>query len=205
VADLRGKTAAIAGFGGTGDLYLRYWLTKAGLDPKTDLKITFVPFHLTLPSLINRQIDIGLIDSVLGIKAQQQYPGQLKTLFTYVDVTKDAIGNTHTNALLLLFGNAFVERDRETATRFLTGYLRTIKSIHADPKAALNQWAEASRDDAIRKLAQPVTLPDDGKVYLDAFQFEADMARKFGYLKQAMDVKTAVDNSLIDEAAARLK
>jgi len=49
VADLRGKTAAIAGFGGTGDLYLRYWVARAGVDPKADMKIIFLPFHLTLP------------------------------------------------------------------------------------------------------------------------------------------------------------
>jgi len=205
VADLRGKTAGIAGFGGTGDLYLRYWLTKAGLDPKTDLKITFVPFHLTMSALINKQIDIGLIDSVLGVRLQQQFPGQTKTLFTYVDVTRDAIKSTDTNALLLVFGTTFAERDRQTAVRFLEGYLRAIQEVRTDPKKALNDWAEASKTDAIRMLQAPVTLPADGKVYLDAFQFEADMALKFGYLKQPMKVQSAVDNSLIEEAAAHIK
>ena len=205
VGDLRGKTLGIAGFGGTGDLYLRYWITKAGINPKSDVKITFVPFHLTLPAIVNKQIDIGLIDSVLAVKAQRQHPGQTKVLFDYVDVTKDAIGNANTNALLLVFGGAFVERDRQTAVRFLEGYLRAIQSIHADPKKALSDWASASKEDAIRALTAPVTLPRDGKVYLDAFKFEADLALKFGYLKQPIDVRTAVDNSLIEEAAARLK
>ena len=61
-ADLRGKTVAIAGFGGTTDLMLRYWLTQGGVDPKADLKITFVPYHLTLPSLINKQVAAAPID-----------------------------------------------------------------------------------------------------------------------------------------------
>lgn len=89
--------------------------------------------------------------------------------------------------------------------RFLEGYLRAIEAVDADPKKALNDWAVASAEDTIRTFEAPPTLPSDGKVYLDAFQFEADMAFKFGYLKQPMDLRLAVDNSLIDEAARRLK
>ena len=205
VADLRGKSVAIAGFGGTTDLMLRYWLTRAGLDPKVDVKLNFVPFHLTLPSLINRQIDAAPIDAMLEVKARQQYPGQIKTLFNYSDVTNAALGNNHVNGLILNFGDAFVERDRETAVRFLEGYLRSIKAIDADPKKALNDWAVASSENTIRMLEATPTLPSDGKVFLDAFQFEADMSLKFGYLKQPMDLRLATDHSLIDEAARRLK
>ena len=204
-ADLRGKTVAIAGFGGTTDLMLRYWLTRAGLDPKVDVKVNFVPFHLTLPSLINRQIDAAPIDAILETRAGQQFPGQVKTLFTYADVTNAALGNNHVNGLILSFGSAFVERDRDTAVRFLEGYLRAIKAVDADPKKALNDWAAASAEDTIRKFEAPPMLPSDGKFCLDAFQFEADMAFKFGYLKQPMDLRLAVDNSLIEEAARRLK
>ncbi len=201
VNDLRGKTAGIAGFGGTGDLYLRYWLTKSGINPATDLKLTFVPFQLTLPALINNQIAIGLVNSVLGVTADEHYPGQLKTLFTYVDVTRDAIGNDHTNALLLVFGDAFVKRDRPTAVHFLEAYLQAIRAIEADPKKAIVEWAEASDNNAIRELKKPVTLPSDGKVYRDAFQFEAKLALQFGYLKSPADVNAAIDDSLLDEAA----
>jgi NitT/TauT family transport system substrate-binding protein len=205
VADLRGKTAAIGAYGGNTDLYLRYSLTKAGLDPKSDVRIVFVPFHLTLSSLINRQIDVGAIDPVQQIMAERQYPGQLKTLFTYEDVTQGAIGNSNTNGLLLVSGNAFVERDRETAVKFMEGYLRAIKAVHADPKKALDEWAMVSKNDSVRALTRPATLPGDGKVYLDELQFEADMALRYGYLKQPIDVRTAIDDSLLDEAARRLK
>jgi len=205
IADLRGKTIAIAGFGGTTDLMLRYWLSRAGIDPKTEVKLTFVPFHLTLPSLINKQIDAAPIDAMLSVKARQQFPGQTKILFTYADVTKVAIGNLHVNGLILNFGDAIVERDRETAVRFMEGYLRAIKDVHGDPKKVLSQWAAASKDDTIRQLEAPPTLPADGKIYLDAFQFEADQALKFGYIKQPMDLRQAIDHSLLDEAARRIK
>ena len=205
ITDLRGKTIAIAGFGGTTDLMLRYWLSRSGVDPKADVKVTFVPFHLTLPSLINRQIDAAPIDAMLSVKAQQQFPGQTKILFTYADVTKQALGNLHVNGLILNFGDAFIERDRETAVRFMEGYLRAIREVHADPRKVLSQWAAASKDDTIRSLEAPPTLPADGKIYLDAFQFEAEQALKFGYIKQPMDLRQAIDHSLLDEAARRIK
>jgi NitT/TauT family transport system substrate-binding protein len=201
VADLRGKTAAVGAYGGNTDLYLRYSLTTAGLDPKADIRIMFVPFHLTLSSLINGQIAVGALDPVQQMMAEKQYPGQLKTLFTYEDVTNSAVGNTNTNGLLLVSGNAFLERDRETAVRFLEGYLRAIKAVHADPKKALDEWALVSKNEAVHMLPAPATLPSDGKVYLDELQFEADMALKYGYLKQPIDLRSAIDNSLLDEAA----
>lgn len=203
--DMRGKTAIIAGFGGTTDLMLRYWLNKAGVDPKNDVTIKFVPFHLTLPSLINRQVDAAPLDCMLQIQVQEQYAGQLIPLFSYKDISNSTIGNDHVNGLLFVMGAAFIERDREAAVRFLEGYLRAIRAIHADPKAALNDWSDASSNPTIRKLPAPVAVPSDGKVYRDAFSFEAEQAHKFGYLKQRPDVTAAIDDSLLDEAAKRVR
>jgi NitT/TauT family transport system substrate-binding protein len=203
-ADLRGKTAIISGFGGTTDLMLRYWLEKGGVDPK-EITIKFVPFHLTLPSLINRQVDAAPLDCMMAIQVKEQYAGQLNPLFSYMDISSSAIGDDHVNALLLVMGSAFIERDRDTAVRFMEGYLRSIRAIHADPKAALNDWANASSNPTIGKLAEPVVLPADGKVYRDAFKFEAELAHRFGYLKQQADVASAIDDSLLDQAAKSLK
>ena len=57
----------------------------------------------------------------------------------------------------------------------------------------------------IRSLEALPSMPADGKIFLDAFQFEADLALKFGYIQQPVDVRKAVDHSLLDEAARRLK
>jgi NitT/TauT family transport system substrate-binding protein len=204
-ADLRGKTVAIAGFGGTTDLMLRYWLTQAGVDPKADLKLTFLPYHLTLPSLINKQVAAAPIDPTLSLRARQEFPGQVKKLFDYEDITKAVLGNDHVNGLILNFGGAFAERDRETAVRFMEGYLRALRAIQANPKKALADWSVASKNDVIRNLEALPSVPDDGKIFLDAFQFEADLALKFGYIKDPVDMRQAVDHSLLDEAARRLK
>ena len=203
-SDMRGKTAIIAGFGGTTDLMLRYWLEKSGVDPKKDVTIKFVPFHLTLPSLINKQVDTAPLDAMLMTQVSEQYPGQLTPLFSYKDISMATIGNDHVNALLLVMGNTFIEREREIAVRFLEGYVRSIRALHADPKGALSEWAEASSNPMIRKLPEPVTLPQDGKVYRDAFAFEAEQAHRFGYLKQPADIAATIDDSLLDEAARRI-
>ena len=203
--DLRGKTVAIAGFGGTTDLMLRYWLTQSGVDPKADLKLTFVPFHLTLPSLINRHVAAAPLDAMLQAQAGQEFPGQVKKLFDYEDITKVVLGNLHVNGLILNFGGAFIERDRETAVRFMEGYLLAIRAVHENPKKALADIAVASNNKLIRNLEKPPLVPADGKIYLDAFKFEADMALKFGYIKEPMNIQTAIDHSLLDDAARRLK
>jgi NitT/TauT family transport system substrate-binding protein len=204
-ADLRGKTVAIAGFGGTTDLMLRYWLSRAGMDPKADLKITFLPYHLTLPSLINKQVAAAPIDPTLSLRARQEFSGQVKKLFDYEDITKAVLGNDHVNGLILNFGGAFIERDRETALRFMEAYLRATKASHDNPKKALADWSVASKNEVIRSLEALPSMPADGKIFLDAFQFEADLALKFGYVQEAVDVRKAVDHSLLDEAARRLK
>src|SRR5262249_43471740 len=160
---------------------------------------------LTLPSLINKQVDTAPLDAMLSIQVQEQYAGQLRALFSYKDISTMAIGNDHVNGLLLVMGTGFVERDRAAAVNFLEGYIRSIRAIQADPKAALADWSDASSNPTIRKLPAPVTLPADGKVYADAFAFEAEQAYRFGYLKQPADVKVAIDDSLLDEAAKRVR
>jgi ABC-type nitrate/sulfonate/bicarbonate transport system substrate-binding protein len=204
-AGMRGKTAIISGFGGTTDLMLRFWLDRGGVDPKKDVTIKFVPFHLTLPSLINKQVDAAPLDCMLSIEVKEQYPDQLLPLFSYKDISGSTIGNDHVNGLLLVMGTQFIERDREGAIKLLEGYLRSIRAIHDDPKAALNDWAEASSNPTIRKLPAPVVLPADGKVYRDAFAFEAEQAFRFGYLKQKADTMAAIDDTLLDDAARRIQ
>jgi NitT/TauT family transport system substrate-binding protein len=205
VKDIKGKTATISGFAGTTDLMLRYWLEKAGIDPKTDVTIRFLPFHLTLPSLINRQVDVAPLDSALQVIADQKYPSQIRKLFSYADVTESAIGSDHVNAMILVFGTSFIKDHRDTAIRFLEGYLRSIAAIQKDPKKALEDWAAATKFDIIAKLPTPVTLPVDGKIYLDEFRFEAEQAHHFGYVNQVVTPAEAIDSSLIDEAANKIK
>ena len=73
--------------------------------------------------------------------------------------------------------------------------------MNADPKAALADWADAVGNKSLLQLPAPPKIPNDGKIYLDALQFETDMAQKFGYLQQRLDVKTVVDHTMLEDAA----
>ena len=65
VADLKGHTIAFSDPGSTsGNLFPRYALLKAGLDPNTDVKIQFAGSHTaSLLALVNGKVDAGEVNS----------------------------------------------------------------------------------------------------------------------------------------------
>ena len=205
INDLRGKKAGVNNYGGNYDIYLRYWLTKKGINSKTDLEVVIVPVPSLLPSLINRQVDLVPLAAFARSIADRRYPGQTKEIFSYDDVIKDGVGHTNNNGLLLVFSGAYIAKSRGAAVNFLEAYLRTIRVMNQDSKKALKDWSIAVKNKALMNLAAPPSVPNNGEIYLDSLQFDADQAFRFGYLKKPVDAKTVVDNSLIREAAARLK
>ena len=205
VQDLRGKIAAVNNYGGTYDIYLRYWLEKHGLDPKKDIRIDIIPVPALLPALINKQVDIAPLAAFDLSAAQERYPGQTKTLFDTGDVMKEGTGANDVNGLVLVMSDAFISQHRDTAVKFLEGYLRAIHAMNQDPKTALDEWADFVGNKALRSLSAPPVIPDNGKVYLASLQFDADEALHYGYLPQEIDVHTMVDSSLIEAAAAKIE
>ena len=203
--DMRGKKAGVNNYGGNYDIYLRYWAAKHGVDPGKDMEIVVVPVPSMLLALVNRQIDMVPLAAFQQAQVLQRYPGRLKTIFTYEDVMKDGVGSTDNNSLVLAMGDAYLQRNRATAVKFLQGYLRAVHAVNADRKKALDDWAKAVGNNALRNLPAPPVLPNDGKVYLKSLQFDADQAARFGFLDRKVDVRTMVDNSLIDAAAASMK
>jgi NitT/TauT family transport system substrate-binding protein len=203
VKDLRGKKVAIPSPASSTELYLRYWLDKNSMT-LDDLQKVTVPFAQVLPSVVNKQVDMGSIDSTQAMVAQQQYPGQIKVLFSQEDVTRDGTGSPNTNSSVLAFSDDFVQKNRPTVVAFLEAYLRAIRQVNADPKKAVQDWADVTGNAALRALPGPTVVPGDGKVYLTGLQFDADLLLKYGYLKSPMRATDLVDNSLVEEAAKRL-
>jgi ABC-type nitrate/sulfonate/bicarbonate transport system substrate-binding protein len=205
IQDLRGKTAGVSVYGNDLELYLRYWMQKNGLNPKTDIQMVLIPVPSLLPSLINKQIDVAPLAAFQGAIAAQNYPGVTKKLFDYDDVLKDAIGSTKKNGMLLVMSEGFILHQRDTAVAFLTGYLRAARAMNQDPKKALAEWADFVGNKALANLPAPPTTPNDGKVYLTSLQFDADQTLRFGYLEKAIDAASTVDDSLIEAAAAKVQ
>jgi ABC-type nitrate/sulfonate/bicarbonate transport system substrate-binding protein len=205
IQDLRGKTAGVNNYGGNYDVYLRYWLARAGLDPTKDVNILIVPVPAMVPALINKQVHIVPLAAFDQSIVAERYPGSTRTLFDFDDVMMAGIGSHDNNSIILVMSDDFVARQRNVAVRFLEGYLRAIRAMNADPRKALAGWADAVGNTALRNLRAPPTLPDDGKIYAASLQFDADQALRFGYLPAPIDVRTVVDNSLVEDAAAALK
>lgn len=205
VKDLVGKTAGVNNYGGNHDIYLRYWLKRNGLDPDKAMNITVVPVPAMVPALINKQVDVVPLAAFDQVIVAQRYPGQTKPLFNYDDVMTSKLGNRDDNGMLFVISDAYIAAHRDATVRFLEGYVHAIRVMNADPKKALDQWANAVGNQALRRLAAPPNLPDDGRIDAPALQFDADLAREFGYLKSPIDLAKVVDNSLVDQADVALK
>lgn len=205
VKDLRGKVAGVNNYGGNYDIYLRYWLARGGLDPAKDVDIVVVPVPAMVQALINKQVDLVPLAAFDQVIAAQRYPGKTRPLFSYDDVMMAGLGSHDSNGIVLVMSDEFIAKSRDVAVRFLEGYVRAIRAMNADPKKALDEWADAVGNAALRNLTAPPTLPNDGRIYAASFQFDADLAHRFGYLKAPIDVRATVDNSLIDAALAALR
>lgn len=199
-ADLRGKKVAVNNYGGSHDINLRAWLERGKVSSK-DVDILTVPVPAMPGALINRQVDMIPLAAADQGRVTEQYPGKTRTVFTYSDVYRDATGSEDTNSMLFVVNQSYIDRTRPALVKFMSGYLKAVRRMNADPKAALADWATAVGNKSLLRLPAPPKIPNDGKIYLDALQFETNMAQKFGYLKQRLDVKSVVDHSVLDEAA----
>ncbi len=199
VKDLRGKIAGITNYGGSYDIYLRYWLNRGGVDLK-DVNFNVIPVPGLVPALINKQVDIVPLAAFAQSIVEQRYPGKTRILFTYSEVMKAAVGSPENNGMVLVMSDAFINQHRAMAVDFLKAYVEEVRAVNADKKKAMVDWANAVHNPALRKLPAPPTVPDDGKVYRASLQFDADQALRYGYLKTKLDVGKLVDDDLLDAA-----
>jgi NitT/TauT family transport system substrate-binding protein len=202
-ADLRGKKVAVNNYGGSHDINLRAWLERSNVSGK-DVEILTIPVPAMPAALINKRVDMIPLAAADQGRVKLQYPNKTKTVFTYSDVYRDATGSDDTNSMLFVVSQSFIDGSRDTLVQFLRGYLRAVRRMNADPRAALTDWAEAVGNKSVLELPAPPKIPNDGKIYLDALQFEADMALKFSYLQNHQDMKAVVDHSMLEDAARLL-
>lgn len=204
VEDLKGKVLATNAVGSVVDIAVRTELLKHGLDPKRDVTVVEAPLPNMKAMLIERKVD--LIPAVLPFSQDPELRKAAHTLFT----EKDAMGP---NELAFLVARAgFLEKNRAAMVDFLEDYLRAVRfytspANHAEavaiaarvsklPAAAFDSWLFTKND----YYRDPNGLPD-----VDALQSNIDLQQKLGFLKTHIEIKSFVDLSLVQEAAARLK
>lgn len=199
ISDLKGKTLAVNNFAGNYDIYLRHILEKNGLDPKKDVAIVELPLPAIAGAITTGRIALGGMAPPMFMASEARSPGKLKRLFDFTDV--DPKKGQENNSLVMAVRDDFIQRQRETIKSFLKAYLEVVKWVNANQKEALQAWAEASGNPALTKLPRTPDMPDHGKIYLESFQFDADLLFRYGYLKKKLKAEEVADMSLLEEIA----
>ncbi len=204
VEDLKGKTIAVNAYGGAHDLAVRTMLKKHGLVPGKDATIVEAKF----PAM-NSMVEQGKVDAATFIAnfwQQAKKKGDIRPLFTM----KDALGDSE--FLFWVATDSEMQKHHAVLVDFFEDYLRAQRWF-VDP---------ANRQEALAMIAQFTKKPveqfswelDDKTGYFRSkdlhfepkvFQSTVDAMYGAGFIKAKFDVAPHIDESILNEAAARLK
>ncbi len=202
--DLKGKVIAITARGGNVDAAVQVLMKRNGMLEYRDYQIAEVRFPAMIAALESKRVDAGPLvppfDRMAG-----KIPA-LKPLFS----VGDAFGPVET--LMFMAKADYVAKNRAALVDFLEDNIR-MRQWMLDPK---------SRMDAIKQLSDFTKIPVDQyaewnyssndyfyhpKAFVDVprLQKNIETLREAGLLTASMDVQPFIDQSLVTEAAARVK
>ncbi|CAM4438301.1 ABC transporter substrate-binding protein [Paenibacillus typhae] len=206
-ADLKGKK--VGNWMGGNEFELLALFDKYKLDSNKDLNFTKQGF--TMDQFLGGEIDAAsamtyneyqvVLES--GVKAED-----LKV----IDMNDEGVAMLEDN----LFANKeWLADNKETAAKFVRASLKGWKDAIADPEAAVDSVMKLAEEGSttrehqltmmteVAKLIQPEGFDIAKLGYTDAaaFQQTADIALKFGVIKEAADVNEAYTNEIVEMAA----
>ncbi len=204
VKDLKGKTIAVNAFGGAVDAAARSMVTKSGLKPGRD--VTFVEGRFPAQEAMVRsgKVDVGTFLGPFWSRAQKK--GGIRPLFT----SKDAIGNSQ--FLFWVVRKDFLAKNRGVIVDFFEDYIRAQRwflkpenreealaliAKHEKKDVAGYRWALKSPSGFFRGK--------DLRFDRQAFEGTSKALHTLGFIKATLDANKVMDESMIKEAAARLK
>jgi NitT/TauT family transport system substrate-binding protein len=204
VEDLKGKVLASNAIGGGLDIGIRAMLRKHHLDDKKDVTIIEGPFPAMLPMLAEHKAD--LVAAVPPFSFIGEAKGDVRTLFTL----KDAIGTSE--FIFDVTRKGFIDKNRAALADFTEDWVRSLRWF-LDPK---------NHDEAVKIVADYTKLPTtsfndwlfthkdvyrdpDHRANLAALQASLDVQQQLGIQKTHIDVAKYADQSLVDEAAKRIR
>ena len=205
IKDLKGKVLAINAKGGAVDMAARTIMLQNGLKPGKDVTIVEARFGAMEPMLRQGKVDVATLIAPFWARANAK--GGVRPLF----LQKDALGDTQ--FLFYVAQRKFVEKNRAAVVDWLEDYVRGTRWL-LDPKnrdRALDMTAKLTKRKkriyASWALLKDKDLHHDPNARLDlaALQRNVDTLHKLGILRRSFDVTTQIDESLVKEAAARIK
>jgi ABC-type nitrate/sulfonate/bicarbonate transport system substrate-binding protein len=182
----------------------RTMLVKHGLTPDKDVRFIEASFGAMGAMIRGHKIDLGPFPAPFWAAAEHK--GDIRSLFTQAD----ALGTQQ--FLLYAAKKDFVKSHRAVLVDFYEDYLRGLHAA-VDPK---------NRDRVLKLIVQEAKAPverfkdwallkgkdyyhsADGKINIEALQNNINALKTLGLLKQTLDVKPHIDNSVVEEAAKRL-
>ncbi|MDA8427215.1 MAG: ABC transporter substrate-binding protein [Treponema sp.] len=136
LADLRGKEIAVAGQGATPDYLLRFLLERAGIDPNTDLRLSYsLPYPEAAEALAGGKIRYAVLPepfSTLALKANPalRSPIDLGALWTR------ATGQVSYPMSALVVSDRLAQSHPAAVARLLAAYADSIAWVVAHPREA---------------------------------------------------------------------
>lgn len=206
-ADLKGKK--VGNWMGGNEFEILALFDKYKLDSNKDLNFTKQGF--TMDQFLGGEIDAAsamtyneyqvVLES--GIKAEE---------LNVIDMNDEGVAMLEDN----LFANKeWLADNKETAAKFVRASLKGWKDAIADPEAAVDSVMKLAEEGStsrehqltmmteVAKLIQPEGFDVSKLGYTDAaaFQQTADIALKFGVIKEAANVEEAYTNEIVEMAA----
>ncbi len=155
IADLKGKTVGVSGAGSFGDYAVRNAITKAGLEPDTDVKIA----ALGQPAAQLAALKQGSVAAIMI------NPPTIYTAASQVQVVHNFEDDGPVPSILFTARTADVKKNPELYANFMKAYGQTLTKMKSDPafasKVATDDWGKTTTP-AILKQELNEFLTDPG-------------------------------------------
>jgi len=204
VQDLKGKVLASFGIGSGGDVAMRVFLRKNGLEDVRDYTVIQVPPPNQKAMLTEGKVDLISGQGILYYDPDLQKIA--KPLFSYAD----GMGPTEMGVYTARAG--FIAQHRAALVDFAEDMIRSVRwytdpEHHAEAIQILSDFTKLSPD---HFESWAFTHKDEyrdpgGRPDLDSLQHALGILRTMDLLKSDIDIKKYADLSIIDEAGKRLK
>lgn len=124
--ELKGKKLASSGTGGRADAYIRFMLSKVGLDPRSDAQIIALSggSSVRLAAVVSGNLDATLISSLQGRQAE-------KLGLTVIPVPLEYIWGIN------LTRRSYVSKNRDIVKNYLRGLSDSVRLMMADKASTI--------------------------------------------------------------------
>ena len=193
VAGLKGKRVAVNGYKSATELWLRFALREAGLNPDRDITISQLPFSQGGEAIRSGQIDSAML--VEPLISMETAKGGLRPLFRSVDALPFA-----QDIQTLYCNKDFIAAHPDAVKAFVADYVATLHSYLQDRPAAIKALVNASKM-VLRgersKLPPDYARDPDGKIAIENWKRIQQAMLDVGILEKPVDIDAIVDTSFL--------